>query len=144
MDQLSNRVAQDNAHFTAKNSELENKILQLVDDQNKRLDHLQIQFETKIQLLIAENAKQEEEIRHLKDRNDDIVASAHPKKNSINIVSNEDGIKSDSSPRLPPSSCRQLSNIGHYLDGIYLVANPDTNKIETVYCEFGSSTRKTY
>jgi len=49
----------------------------------------------------------------------------------------------DPSPQLlPPSSCRQLSTIGHYLDGIYLVANPDTNKIETVYCVFESSARK--
>ena len=48
-----------------------------------------------------------------------------------------------SSLRLPPTSCRQLAFIGHRLNGIYLIANPDTNKIETVYCDFGAN-RKRY
>ncbi len=60
----------------------------------------------------------------------------------MKINSADNLISDDSSPRLPPSSCRQLSTIGHYLDGIYLIANQETNKIETVYCDFGSSTRK--
>lgn len=38
-----------------------------------------------------------------------------------------------------PSSCRELSLIGHYLDGLYLVWNQATRKIETVYCGFGTS-----
>jgi len=45
----------------------------------------------------------------------------------------------DSSTRaVVPSSCRELSLIGHSLDGLYLVQNQDTNKIETVYCDFGT------
>lgn len=31
--------------------------------------------------------------------------------------------------------CRQLPFVGRYLDGIYLIANPDTHKIETVILE---------
>jgi len=44
---------------------------------------------------------------------------------------------------IAPSSCRELSLLGHSLDGLYLVQNVDTNKIETVLCNFGTS-RKHY
>lgn len=50
----------------------------------------------------------------------------------------------DSSPRAAlPTSCRDLSLIGHSLDGLYLVKNMETNKIETVYCDFGTSGKLT-
>ena len=53
-------------------------------------------------------------------------------------------LSDDSSPRaIAPSSCRELSLLGHSLDGLYLVQNVDTNKIETVLCDFGTS-RKNY
>ena len=100
--------------------------------------------------MVAQNVQQDKEINQLKNKIKLIdVAGSTKTKASINgkdgtmiNYSADDLISDDSSPRLPPSSCRQLSTIGHNLDGIYLVANPDTNKIETVYCDFGSSTRK--
>lgn len=36
----------------------------------------------------------------------------------------------------PPSSCQELSMLDHYLDGLYLVKNEETNKIESVFCQF--------
>jgi len=108
--------------------------------QNDQFDLLKEEFDAKINLLMAtQSSKQEEEIPSLKKRKADFITPIiSPDKNSINIISEQ-----DSSLRLPPSSCRQLSTIGHYLDGIYLVANPDTNKIETIYCDFGGSSRIT-
>jgi len=82
------------------------------------------------------SAKQGEEVHLLKENHAHLIPPKSSEQNTIDIIS-----ESGSSPRLPPSSCRQLSTIGHYLDGIYLVANVDSNKIETVYCDFGSSTR---
>jgi len=92
----------------------------------------------KIEFLMAKNIEQEEEILLLKtkiinDSNNNLKQQIFQQSKKMN---------DKSSPRLPPSSCRQLSTIGHYLDGIYLVANQDTNKIETVYCDFESTTRK--
>ena len=37
-----------------------------------------------------------------------------------------------------PSSCRELSANGHSSDGLYLVKNQNTKKIETVLCTFGT------
>jgi len=46
----------------------------------------------------------------------------------------------DSSTKaIAPSSCRELSLLGHSLDGLYLVQNVETNKIQTVLCNFGTS-----
>ena len=38
-----------------------------------------------------------------------------------------------------PSSCADLQAIGHSLDGFYLVKNPTTKKIETIFCDFVTS-----
>ncbi len=104
------------------------------------LQALNEKLEAKIDDLMSQNTKQEEEIRLLKNRKcgDDII---QPKPQENNIIMDDVIIDPSSliSPKLPPSSCRQLSTIGHYLDGIYLVANQDTNKIETIYCDFGTS-----
>jgi len=148
MDQLINQVVEDKIlrqHFQAKNSELETQITQLVEENaglKSQFHLLETEFRAEIDQLKAQCAKKEEKL-HLFKKIDERYSAfeSHAKKN-VDIASDENDAKSDSSPRIPPSSCRQLFTIGHYLDGIYLVANPDTNKIETVYCEFGSSTSK--
>ena len=144
MDQLSTQLSEEvtlRQHFQTKSSEFETQIRLLIAEnvkQNGRFDFLQTELRDQIHQLNTQSAKQEEEIHIL---NLKFAAFDTSENKNANFVSNKNGIKSDSLPRLPPSSCRQLSTIGHYLDGIYMVANPDTNKIEAVYCEFGSSTR---
>lgn len=41
-----------------------------------------------------------------------------------------------SSRASPPSSCEELARVGYNLDGLYLVSNQESQKIETVFCEF--------
>jgi len=150
MDQLINQVAEEKIlrqHFHAKNSELETQITQLVAENaglKSQFHLLQTELRAEIDQLKAQSAKGEEEIHLFKKINDYNTAFESNAKKNFDIASDKNDAKSDSPPRIPPSSCRQLSTIGHYLDGIYLVANPDTNKIETVYCEFGSSTCNTH
>ena len=98
------------------NEELSFKINQLAMENQKQ--------EEKIESLMIRTASQEKEIRLLKstELKSQINKNFVEKENKL--------INSDStSPRVPPSSCRQLSTIGHFLDGIYMVANPNTNKI---------------
>lgn len=92
------------------------------------LQALNQDMKTKFHDLAVENQKQEEEIRRLKNSNKRIHEPA----------------KMENQPRSPPSSCRQLSTIGHHLNGIYLVANPDTNHVESVYCAFGTTSKLNY
>ena len=43
------------------------------------------------------------------------------------------------SPALtPPSSCQDLAMLEYYLDGLYLVKNQQTKKIQTVFCKFSA------
>jgi len=137
MDQLSNQLSEEKTlrqHFQTKSSEFETQIRLLIAEnvkQNERFDLLQTEFLDQINQLKTQSLR----------NYDNIAAFESFENKNVNFASDENGIKSNSLPRLPPSSCRQLSTIGHYLDGIYMVANPDTNKIEALYCEFGSSTR---
>jgi len=41
-----------------------------------------------------------------------------------------------SKPSIPPSSCEELAMLDYYLDGLYLVKNKQTKKIQTVFCKF--------
>jgi len=114
----------------ARNVELETRFNELSDENRKQ--------EANIAFLTTQNAHQEEEIRLLKSRNS-AESKIINRASSENVIDGKDSQIVDSSQKMPPSSCRQLSTIGHSLDGIYLVSNPDTNKIETVYCVFGQT-----
>jgi len=129
LDKLNNRLEEEIE--MRKNLQALNSILVIENMEHKqRLERLESEFKAKIDSLTARRTQQEDDIRLLKNKPSSIEKNSMP-------------IGSDTSPRLPPSSCRQLSTIGHYLDGIYLVANADTKKIEAIYCEFESSTRMT-
>ena len=53
--------------------------------------------------------------------------------------SNNNGQVSKAS--IPPSSCQELSLLDYYLDGLYLVKNKQTKKIQTVFCKFSDGNR---
>jgi len=97
----------------------------------------------KIAFLEAKNAEQEEEISQLKAKiNADKQGPGHSHSThnkQISSIYRKPNSSGDSSMRAAgPSSCIDLSRIGHILEGYYLVQNPDTNKIETFYCTFGT------
>jgi len=41
-----------------------------------------------------------------------------------------------------PSSCEELNKLNHNSDGIHLVKNQETNKIQAVFCQFTSAPNK--
>ncbi len=44
--------------------------------------------------------------------------------------------RASNKPLTPPSSCQDLEMLNYYLDGLYLVKNQHTKKIQTVFCQF--------
>jgi len=40
-----------------------------------------------------------------------------------------------------PSSCQDLAMLDYYLDGLYLVKNQETKKIQTVFCKFSADNK---
>lgn len=47
--------------------------------------------------------------------------------------------KRRSSSKIPPSSCQNLAEMGHYLDGLYAIKERGTKKVQAVYCQFEPS-----
>jgi len=61
-------------------------------------------------------------------------------KNMGNVESKK---KRRSSPRASalPKTCQELRTSGHFADGVYLVINEETNKIEAIFCQFLTAAR---
>ena len=62
-----------------------------------------------------------------------------PQSTDLNEMISSHAVSGDSSTRaVRTTSCKDLALIGHNIDGLYHVQNVDTNKIETVFCDFGT------
>jgi len=86
----------------------------------------------------AKISDQGEEIIQLKAKMDLRSSNYH----QMNSVYSKEGSSDDFLAKaVLPSSCRDLSLIGHNLDGLYLVQNIDTKKVETIFCDFGTSSK---
>ena len=89
-------------------------------DQSKRID----QLEQKLSMLQKTSSSPQ-------------LIRANTKYNKTNGISNNmDGLLSTSST--PPSSCNELSMLGYIMDGLFLVKNKETKKIQTVFCQFSA------
>ena len=70
---------------------------------------------------------------------------ASRKKGSIiNPSVTTDNMQDENQPKEMPTSCKDLQKLGHKLNGFYLIKTARPNqgaKIETVFCDFQSSTR---
>ncbi len=119
-----------------KNTENEAKIADHEAKIREQADEIN-QFKAKF------DTKQDSAQNFLGSYNDEnILPSDYTKKmNSIHDEKENAFIATSSTRAIAPASCRELALIGHSLDGLYLVKNPDTNKIETVLCNFGTSSK---
>ncbi len=65
-----------------------------------------------------------------------------PGQTKYNVLKNEiakniDDLLSTSST--PPSSCKELLMLGYFLDGLFLVKNKQSKKLQTVFCQFSAN-----
>ena len=93
---------------------------------------------------IKMDAKLMESIQYTGPSRDELVNDIRPSHgHKMNSIHRKVGPSDDTLTRaVAPSSCRELSLIGHILDGLYLVQNPDTKQVETVFCTFGITSSK--
>lgn len=109
------------------------------------IDGKQDKLNTRIGGLEAENSQQDEEIIHLTSRISNLESLLSPK---LSYATNQTSNKNDGpTPRAstPPSSCEEMTGYPNYvgLDGIHLVQNKVTKKIEAVFCQFSTRPGKT-
>jgi len=89
-------------------------------DQSKRIDQLEQK------LTILQNTTQSPQ-----------SSPANIKDNMKNWIANR---RNGTIPKAltPPSSCQELLMLDYYLDGLYLVKNKQTKKVQTVFCQFSA------
>lgn len=94
--------------------------------------------EVKIAFLEKTNAESKIKIGHLESKNaeqDKEIAKLKTKIVSKPVTPISTGLSKQKGAGIP-SSCSELEQRGHSFDGLYLVKNPGTKKIETVFCRF--------
>jgi len=89
-------------------------------DQSKRIDHL----EQKLAMLQNTSPTSSS------------LTRGNNKEKTKNGASNNNGQVVKAST--PPSSCEELAMLDYYLDGLYLVKNKQTKKIQAVFCKFSA------
>ena len=92
----------------------------------------------KIAFLEKSNAVSKIQIGHLEAKNaeqDQEIAKLRTKIVSKQVIPISTGLLKQKGAGIP-SSCSELEQRGHSFDGLYLVKNPETKKIETVFCRF--------
>lgn len=106
-------------------------------------------LEAQVNQLKSQMATQDDEIHLLKNRISQLESSP-PAKSASNEVSEKNPPESSinkaekmmsRASSSPPSSCQDLWGFGYFdgMDGIYLVKDQATTKIQAVFCQFSSA-----
>ena len=103
-----------------------------IREQGEEIIQFKAKMDAKMESIQSSGPSRDELVTELRSSKDNTMGSLYRK----------EGSSDDSSTRaVKPSSCRDLSLIGHILDGLYLVQNVDTKKVETVFCDFGTTSK---
>lgn len=116
----------------------------------QQLDHLQLDFELKINELMKELEKEKflketvvtkrQELLNKISKLDSAYSRSSARLGNAAFLTKPVKEDADASPRnIAPSSCLDLQRIGHALDSIHMVANKATTKIEAYFCDFGTT-----
>ena len=96
--------------------------------------------------LESENSQKYEEILQLKSHVSNLESILPPKMASYNATNQSSNKNERPAPiaTTPPSSCEELTGYANSanMDGIHLVQNKVTKKIEAVFCQFTTNPSK--
>ena len=125
---------------TSKNTKDQNEKIAIISERERNLAQLLNQTRKDMVGLETQNKFQEKRIDQLEQKLE-MLQNTQPalkrgrnKENMKNGASNNNG--KDSKASSPPSSCEDLAMLDYYLNGLYLVKNMETKKIQTVFCKF--------
>jgi len=152
---LASRLNQLEAEFRNKIEEIKTQTSRSSKDQNEKIAIITVREQNLAQLLNqtreemvglkTQNRDQSKKIDQLEQKlarleNTPPASAALAKGNNKDMkygASNKnDGQVSKA--LTPPSSCQDLAMLHYYLDGLYLVKNEQTKKIQTAFCKFSA------
>jgi len=149
---LASRINQLEAEFREKIEEINTKTSRSSKDQDEKIAIIRVRERNLAQLLNTTRV----EMEVLKTTNRDQSKRIDQLEQKLAILQNtppsqplarttkgemKNGASYNTNGRLskastPPSSCQELSMLDYYLDGLYLVKNEETKKIDSVFCQF--------
>ncbi len=114
----------------------------------QKLAHLLNQSMEMVRELKTQNKDQSKRIEHLEQKVA-ILQKTSPPSSPLTMANNKGKMRTGASNNngqvskalTPPSSCQELAMLDYYLDGLYLVKNKQTKKIQTVFCKFSADTQ---
>jgi len=133
---LSARVNQLEAEFREKIEEINTKTSRSSKDQDEKIAILMVREQNLAQLLNTTI----EEMEVLKTTNRDQSKRIDQLEQKLAMLQNTPSTGA-TKVSTPPSSCQELSMLDYYLDGLYLVKNKQTKKIESVFCQFSAENK---
>ena len=142
LDEENNKISKTIADLDTKCGGNDKKIDALKTQNEERFDVLKgnnNEFDSKIKLLESKNNQQDKDIKYL---NTTMVSPQELVQSTGRSYCERHFTKEECESPIKttaPSSCRDLAIRGHSFNGIYLLNNPETNKIQTALCLFGNS-----
>jgi len=144
---LASRLNQLEAEFREKMEDIETQTSKSIKDQNDKIAKV-TGWEYKLAQLLNQSM---EVMRELKTQNRDHSKRIDLLEQKVATIQNtpaaKDKLKNGalknndgqvSKDPTPPSSCEELAMLDHHLNGLYLVKNKQTKKIQTVFCKFSA------
>ncbi len=142
---MSSRINQLEAEFREKIEEIKTQTSRSSEDQEEKIAIMKARERKQAQLL----NQTREEMELLKTQNKDQSSRIDQLEQKLATLQNTPPASSDLTRSIikekvkngastPPSSCQELSMLDYYLDGLYLVRNKQTKKIQIVFCKFSA------
>jgi len=117
---------------TSRRSEDQDETIAIIKVKQRNSAQLLNQNKEDLQVLKMQNKEQAKRIDLLEKKLAAMLQNTPPP-SELNQMKNA---RASKAALTPPSSCQDLSNLDYFLDGLYLVKNKQTKKIQTVFCQF--------
>jgi len=127
------------AHTSRSIKDHDEKIAKVMGWEHKLAQLLNQSMEV-VKELKTQNRDQSKRIDQLEQKVATLLQNTPPASSAALIRgSNNEKMKNRASTT--PSSCQDLAMLDYYLDGLYLVKNKQTKKIQTVFCKFSDDNK---
>lgn len=105
-----------------------------------RFDIFQAEMKSENEELKSQLSQQAERILLLEKEISGLTSAAVPPKPTDSCTKKVNKVPSENKNKkalgLLPTSCDELRKSGHFANGVYLVMNEETKKIDAVFCQF--------
>ena len=123
---------------SSRNSKDQNEKIAIITARERNLAQLLNQTREEMVGLKTQNKDQSKRIDQLEQK---LAKLQNTSPSSSALIRDNIKAKMKNRALTPPSSCQELAILDHNLDGLYLVKNKETKKIQTIFCKFSDENK---